>query len=224
MPAVRPCSPFNPGAILAVTSAAALAAAAAAAGHGSPNEDVEVLNVGALALEVTPEQAERVRQAVSALGLQSLVARMSPAELVDAAKRAEAEARAASLRARTASARAAYEEVQRHADSLRELADLIGMVRGSHMPRSAEAPLVAGDVVMLHRAAQRPHYGVAPGVRYVVEAVRGGAAALRPLRADGRRAASKELSVTLKAITVLTAMRVGDEPLLAVDRGAKDVT
>jgi hypothetical protein len=220
MSTCTPCTPFNPGAVLAVTSVAALAAAAAAAGAGSANEDVELLTVGSMTLEVSPAQAERIRSAVGRRGLWGQVALMSPSGLYSAAAEIEAETRGAALRERTAAARARHQQAIADAASLRELADLVGLVRGTHVPRAAESPLLPGDVIAINAKAGREYYGLKPGVQHVVDGLAGGKVVLRALRADGRRT-GKESTVNMNQIKAITQIKIGSEPLLLVERGAK---
>jgi hypothetical protein len=221
MPTCTYCTPFNPGAILAVTSVAALAAAAAFAGSGSANEDVEMLTVGSMTLEVSPAQAERIRSAVSRRGLWGQVALLSPSEMYSAAAEIESTARAAELRERTAAARARHEQARADAAALRELADLVGLVHGTHVRRASASPLLPGDAISINPRAGREYYGLKPGVRYVVESLAGGKLVLRALRADGRRT-GKESTVNMNQISAITQIKIGEEMLLLVERGVKE--
>lgn len=215
-----PCDLFNPGAVLAVASAAALAAAASVAGNGSSNEDVELFTVGGVTLELPPAQAERIRSAVSRNDLWGRVPLMAPSEIYAIAAEIEADARAAALRERSGAARERHQRAQADATSLRELGDVIGLIRGTHAPRSAAPLLVPGDVVAISTSAKREYYGLKPGVHYSVDAVSGGKIVLRPLRADGRRT-GKEISINLNQIGAIAQIKIGTEPLLLIERGAK---
>lgn len=213
------------GAILALASVAALAAAGHVYGAkpGSRNGDTVSVNVGAYALELPPDQAERIEAAVSVFGLASKIPFLGPEQLYEVSREREAEARRDWIRSRTTASRDAHQVVVAHARSLRELADLMGMIKGTHSPYSREPSISPGDTLSLSEVASRPYYGMHPSSTWLLESVSGGMAILRRLRSDGRRLPqAKELRVKLKDLEALLQVSVDAKPILRVERGVKE--
>jgi hypothetical protein len=213
------------GAILTLASVAALAVAGHAYGakSGSRNDDTVSVNVGAYALELPPDQAERIEAAVSAFGLASKIPFLGPEQLYEVSREREAEARRDWIRSRTTASRNAHQVVVAHARSLRELADLMGMIKGTHSPYSREPSISPGDTISLSESASRPYYGMHPGSTWLLESVSGGTATLRRLRSDGRRLPQgKELRVKLKDLESLLQVHMDARPILKVERGVKE--
>lgn len=213
------------GAILALASVAALAAAGHAYGAkpGSRNDDTVSVNVGAYAFELPPDQAERIEAAVSAFGLASKIPFLGPEQLYEISRERETEARQDWIKSRTKANRDAHKVVMSHAKSLQELANLMGMIKGTHSPYSREPSISPGDTISLSESAPRPYYGMHPGSTWLLESVSGGMAILRRLRSDGRRLPhSKELRVKLKDLESLLQVHMDAKPILKVERGVKE--
>ena len=116
-----------------------------------------------------------------------------------------------------------HQVVVAHARSLRELADLMGMIKGTHSPYSREPSISPGDTISLSESASRPYYGMHPGSTWLLESVSGGTATLRRLRSDGRRLPQgKELRVKLKDLESLLQVHMDAKPILKVERGVKE--